>query len=117
MYIAKLATFAQALLVTAYMVASYYFDFSNKQLADRKLGDGQLVRLGIDLTAFYDTWSLRVWIETPFGCGYFLKPTFGYQSPYRSDCGIEHRSLKTIIKIDNSNTYPLKSTYIHWLVV
>ena len=47
-YIAKLAAFAQALPVTAYMVASYYFDFSNKQLADRKLGDGQLVRLGID---------------------------------------------------------------------
>ena len=55
MYIAKLDAFAQALPVTAYMVASYYFDFSNKQLADRKLGDGQLVRLGIDLTAFYDT--------------------------------------------------------------
>ena len=32
MYIAKLAAFAQALPVTAYMVASYYFDFSNKQL-------------------------------------------------------------------------------------
>ena len=51
MYIAKLAAFAQVLPVTAYMVASYYFDFSNKQLqsvADRKLGDGQLVRLVID---------------------------------------------------------------------